>query len=190
MRLGYSKLLGTLICDNICIYLLWTHYKKRLEKNLFDDDYAIFFSDFLHRCICCGYSFELHQQVDAIQMSTHNICVYKEVDKKYTGSNLKTTELLDCALIGVCAVIRSKTVLSIYPKYLDTLTIYHTCTKFWRSLFYYLLMCLKYFCIYGKQCRPWSDATFCGIWSGSVCKSPSAPILRMYMVKPTQICQR
>ena len=36
-------------------------------------------------------SFELHRQVDAIQMSTHNICLYKEVDKKYTGCNLKTT---------------------------------------------------------------------------------------------------
>ena len=30
----------------------------------------------------------LHQQVDAIQMGTHNICLYKEVDKKYTGCNL------------------------------------------------------------------------------------------------------
>ena len=39
-------------------------------------------------------------------MGTHNICLYKEVDKKYTGCNLKTTELLDCALIGVCAEIR------------------------------------------------------------------------------------
>ena len=47
-------------------------------------------------------------------MSTHNICLYKEVDKKYTGCNLKTTELLDCALIGVCAVIRSNTVLNNY----------------------------------------------------------------------------
>ena len=27
------------------------------------------------------YSFELHQ-VDAIQMGTHNMCLYKEVDKK------------------------------------------------------------------------------------------------------------
>ena len=32
----------------------------------------------------------------AIQMGTHNMCLYKEVDKKYTGCNLKTTELLDC----------------------------------------------------------------------------------------------
>ena len=44
-------------------------------------------------------------------MDTHNICFYKEVDKKkYAGSNLKTIELLDktreqhSALIGVCAV--------------------------------------------------------------------------------------
>ena len=43
-------------------------------------------------------------------MSTHKICLYKEVDKKYTGCNLKTTKSLDCALIGVCAVIRSNTV--------------------------------------------------------------------------------
>ena len=56
--------------------------------------------------LCCGYSFELHQQVDAIQMGYHDICLYKEVDKKYTGCYLKTTELLDCALIGVCVVIR------------------------------------------------------------------------------------
>ena len=34
----------------------------------------------------------------------------KKVDKKYTGCNLKTMELLDCALIGVSAVIRSNTV--------------------------------------------------------------------------------
>ena len=50
--------------------------------------------------------------VDAIQMSAHNICLYKEVDKKYTGCNLKTMELLDCALIGICAVIRLNTVYS------------------------------------------------------------------------------
>ena len=52
---------------------------------------VFFFSDFLYKSICCGYSFELHQQVDAVQMGTHNICLYKEVDKKYTGC--KTTEL-------------------------------------------------------------------------------------------------
>ena len=31
----------------------------------------------------------------------------------------------------------------------------------------HLLICLKYCCMYGKQCRSWSDAVFSGIWSGS-----------------------
>ena len=59
VHLVFSKLLGTLICGKICIYLLRIHYKKRSEKDLFNDDYAIF-SDFLYKGICCGYSFELH----------------------------------------------------------------------------------------------------------------------------------
>ena len=113
MRLGFSKLLGTLSCVQTCIDLLRVHYRKD-QKRTFDDDYAIFFPDFLHEGIYCGYSFELHRLVHAIQMSTHKICLYKEVDKKYTGCNLKTTKLLDCALIGVCVVIRSNTV--IYKK--------------------------------------------------------------------------
>ena len=69
-----------------------------------------FFPNFLYTGICCGYSFELHRQVDAIQMCTHSICFYKVVDKRYSGCNLKAAELLDCALIGVCGVIRSNTV--------------------------------------------------------------------------------
>ena len=56
-------------------------------------------------------------------MGTHNICLYKEVDKKYTGCNLKTTELLDCALIGVCAVIRSNTVCFFFSCYLYEATL-------------------------------------------------------------------
>ena len=36
--------------------------------------------------------------------------LYKKVNKKYTGCN-KTTEFHECALIGVCAVIRSNTVM-------------------------------------------------------------------------------
>ena len=73
VRLGFSKLLGTLIWGKICIYPLRIHYKKDQKKDLFDDDYVIV-SDFLYTGICCGHSFELHRQVDAIQMSTHNKC--------------------------------------------------------------------------------------------------------------------
>ena len=43
-------------------------------------------------------------------MSTYNRCLCEEVKKKYTSCNLKTMEFLDCALIEVCVVIRSKTV--------------------------------------------------------------------------------
>ena len=81
VRLGFSNLQDTLICGQICIYLLRIHYKKRSVKDLFNDDYAIF-SGFLYKGICCGYSFELHRLVDAIQMSPHNICLCKEVKKK------------------------------------------------------------------------------------------------------------
>ena len=70
--------------------------------------FSFAFYEFLYESIGCGYSFELFQQVDAIQMGTHNICFYK--DKTYTGCNLKTAELLDCALTGVYVVIRSNTV--------------------------------------------------------------------------------
>ena len=45
---------------------------------------------------------------------------------------------------------------------------YHTCPKIWNSQFYYLLMCLKYCCMYGKQCRPSSDTVFCSVWSGCI----------------------
>ena len=40
----------------------------------------IFVSDCLYKSICCGYSLELPQQVETIQVSTHNICFYREVD--------------------------------------------------------------------------------------------------------------
>ena len=126
MCLGFSKLLGTVSCVKyVSTYLGYIIKKKRgSEKDLFDDDYAIFFPDFVHKDICGGYSSELHQQVDAIQMGIHNICHYKEVDKNYTGCNMKTTKLLDCALIGVCAVIRSNMVL--YKETRNVL-IWHVC---------------------------------------------------------------
>ena len=55
----------------------------------------------------------------------------------------------------------------IYSKYWDTLSTYHTCPKICNSPFYYLLMCLKYCCMYSKQCRPWLFALFFSVWSGS-----------------------
>ena len=45
------------------------------------------------------------------QPKTYAFIKKKKSRQKYTGCNLKTTKSLDCALIGVCAVIRSKTVI-------------------------------------------------------------------------------
>ena len=39
-----------------------------------------FFFYFPFKNIRCWYSFELHRQVDAIQMGTHNTCLRKEID--------------------------------------------------------------------------------------------------------------
>ena len=61
---------------------------KRDQQRTFLILYMRLFFYFLYKSICCGYSFELHRQVDAIQMGTHNICIYKEVDKTYTDYNL------------------------------------------------------------------------------------------------------
>ena len=81
--------------------------KRRTQKDLFDDDYVMF-SDFLYKAYVVGTHMNCID--NAIQTSTHNIGLYKEVKKMYTDCSLKTTELLDCTLIGVCAVIRSNTV--------------------------------------------------------------------------------
>ena len=82
-----------------------------------------------------------------------------------------------------------------YPnnsKYWDTLSTYHTCPKIWNNPFYYFLMCLKYCCtcMYGKQCRPWSDTAF---WLYTVFKGLSDPILRAIVIikmgsLPTRLC--
>ena len=99
--LGFSKLLGTLSCVKICINLLTVHYKKKDQKRTYLMMIMRFsFLIFLIKAYA----------IDAIHMNIHKTCLYKEVDKNYTGCNLKTTKLPDCALIGVCGVIRSNTV--------------------------------------------------------------------------------
>ena len=92
-------------------------------------------------------------------MGTHNICLNKIVDKKYTCYNLKPTELLDCGLIGVCAVIRLNMVLSFVCK-LNEMGIRKYIV--WRvpnidsnkpACVYYLIrvlvLCMKKLCILG-----------------------------------------
>ena len=84
MGLDFSKLLNKHVVKNI--YLIRAHFKERSADDfmriVFNDAYAMLFSDFLYKSISCGYSFELPRLVEAVQMlSSHNICFYKEVDK-------------------------------------------------------------------------------------------------------------
>ena len=53
-----------------------------------------------------------------------------------------------------------------YPNHPDAWSPYFTCPKTWTSPFYYLLKCLNFCSISGKQYMPRSDAAFCGVWSG------------------------
>ena len=55
---------------------------NRSANDLFNGAYTMFcgfffFPDFVSQSICCGYSFELHQKVNAVQMGTHSICLLK-----------------------------------------------------------------------------------------------------------------
>ena len=55
---------------------------------------CVFFLCFFFFSIFCikGYVVDTHLNcLDNVQIDIHNIYLYKEVDKKYTGFNLKTT---------------------------------------------------------------------------------------------------
>ena len=114
MLLGFSKLLGTLSCVEIhCMYQTYLGYiikKKDQIRTYLMMIMRFSFLIFIIKAYVVGTHLNCIDKVDAIQMSNHNICLFKEVDKNYSGCNLNTTKLLDCVLIGICAVIRSNMV--------------------------------------------------------------------------------
>ena len=116
VHLCFSKLLETLSCGKICTYLLRIHCKKDQERT------------YLKMIMWCFFRFSLLRHMLWVLIWIASTCRCNsnefpqhmslwEVDKKYTFCHLKTTELLDCALIGVCAVIRSNTVCHSCPWY-------------------------------------------------------------------------
>ena len=62
-----------------------------------------FLSDFLYKSTCCRYSFELLRLV-------HTTYAFIKKLIRVMSCNLKTIKLLNCALRGVCSVIRANTV--------------------------------------------------------------------------------
>ena len=122
-------------------------------------------------------------------MGTNNISLYKEVDKKYSGCNLKTMELLDCELIGECAVIRlnygfrhTEIHRKKKKKKLDSfswntlffstevsLQIYNNCITYARWIQWYFTTCISFYhdweCLYKLQLELFNCS----------CLSPDAP---------------
>ena len=115
------------VCLSLIIIIIIFFFSKLLEirvpfkirsaenfvKGVINDTCAILFW-LTYKIICCWYSFELPRHVEAIQMSTNNICFCKVEDKStLVVISQKTTKLFDCALIGACAVIKANTVVLI-----------------------------------------------------------------------------
>ena len=62
-----------------------------------------FFLIFFIKAYVVGTHLRLHRQVDAIQMSTHNLCLYKDVKKKYTDTVSEVYGIYGlCAYRGMC----------------------------------------------------------------------------------------
>ena len=93
VRLGFSQLLGKLVVKYVSIYTKGTLKKDQWRTYLM----------ILLQCFLCFFIL--------IFLINHMLRVlYKEVDKNYSGCNRSATELLDCALMGAWAVIRSNMV--------------------------------------------------------------------------------
>ena len=74
---------GVLVKNTIFnLITTYTHISTQSGNTVVFRLQPVYFCLFLHKGICCWYPFELHLLVDAIQMSSHNICFYKENQEK------------------------------------------------------------------------------------------------------------
>ena len=89
-------------CGKICIHLYTMNNNIRLVKDSSNDICELFFFFLIFFIKACyGYSFELHRQVDAIQMGTH-----MSVQRSRQKVHWLLSEDWNClTVIGVCAVI-------------------------------------------------------------------------------------
>ena len=117
LHLGFSKLLGKLVVKYVSTYTKGTlkkKKKKRDQKKICLMMLMRFFSYFLYKSICWGTHLNYIDKSNSNGYPQH-MPLYRS-RKKYTGYNLKTTELLDCVLIGVCAVISQIRKLEVFAK--------------------------------------------------------------------------
>ena len=60
----------------------WVYPFKRIVKQFRSLTASVLFVYFFYKGICCGYPFKLRRLVDAIQMSTYNVCFHNENPKQ------------------------------------------------------------------------------------------------------------
>ena len=75
--------------------ILRVHLKTDQRKTyilLFNNAYAMFGVVFFFLLIIFIKAYVVGTHLSCIDKGTHNICLYKEVDRKYTDCNLKTME--------------------------------------------------------------------------------------------------
>ena len=124
---------------------------------------------FLDESIYCWYSLEASQQGTFMSYAT---CFHGEISSLSRALRKANKQNVEAAGRKYHN----------NPKYWDTLLTYHTSPKIWNSPFYYLSMCLKYYCMYGKQCRPGRHVLWHLIWVYTVCKGLPVPVLRIVTV--------
>ena len=113
----------------------------------------------------------IHQVNKRMQWIPFSLILFKPTDRSYS-----LEPSLQAILTSTHIYVGQKYHFN-YSKYSDTLTPYHTCPTSCKSLFHYLLMCLKYCWTSGKQ-------AFCDVWTWST-QFPhvSVPILRVITVR-------
>ena len=101
--------------------------------------------------------------------ASQTLCIFRTLHQNKIYVALRN-QISTCTYMPVSSPCTCKQEKKNVPfKYWDTWTPYHTGPKIWTSPLYYMyiLMHLKYCWMSCKQCRPWSDATFWGVSSGS-----------------------
>ena len=110
MRLGFSKLLEKCVKKKKKNPPNKGTLKERLAedfiRSVLNAAYVMLFSNFLYESICCGYSFELPQKVEAIQMNTHNICYVEAI--QFSSHNICFYKAVDKCTLRVpnCLTVR------------------------------------------------------------------------------------
>ena len=113
MCLGFSKLLGKLVVKYVSTYTkgtLKTRSAKDIILCLFDVFVRVILIFFIKTYVVGTHLNCIDKSMQFKWVPTTYVTIKKWTKIKYTGCILKIMDLLDCAFIGVCAVIRSNMV--------------------------------------------------------------------------------